>query len=101
MVSSMLFDSPRMQHLRRKYVDVYDCEAPRVVLLDRLNELEGERKYLEDLYASADVPQPKRNDWKGRLLSDNEGQHLGAWFEMMLCGWLRDVGPVSIAPGTA
>ena len=92
----MIFDSEAMQRQRTKYAATPDDCAPKIVLLDRLAKTSGERSYLEELVVS--VAESKRKGWLGRMLSDRDGQHLGAWFELMLYGWLRQVGEVHFEP---
>jgi hypothetical protein len=94
----MIFDTPEMERLRKRYASVSDFRVPRIIYLDRDSQLAGERFYLEDLFASA--PQQKWSDWLHRLVNDDEAQHLGAWFEIILYGWLQEIGPVIVAPGT-
>jgi hypothetical protein len=84
----MIFDDDRMRALRRKYADKPDYQVPKIVGLDRIDEFAGERAYLETLIRQ--FPDPKRTDLLGKLLQDNEGQHIGAWFELMLFGWLKE-----------
>jgi hypothetical protein len=84
----MIFDDERMGTLREKYSHQPDYQVPKIVALDRIDELAGERAYLETLIR--EVPAPKQKDLLGKLLQDNEGRHMGAWFELMLFGWLKE-----------
>jgi len=92
----MIFDSVLMQRLREEYASVPDCCVPKVVFLDRSADLAGERQYLETLLQS--VPEAQKRRWLKFLLTDDHGNHLGAWFEIMLYGWLQRVGRVVIEP---
>jgi hypothetical protein len=92
----MLFDLPNIHKLCEKYHDEPDVSVPLVVFVARSDKLAGERTYLEDLLAQA--PTSKRADWIGRLSSDQDEQHLGAWFELMLFGWLHSVGDIAVEP---
>lgn len=92
----MIFDSLKMQALFEEYVDKSDKEAPYSVFLGRSNKLAEERRYLENLIIGA--PKSKQKDWISRILSVKYGQHIGAWFELMLFGWLSEIGNVEIEP---
>ena len=85
-----------MLELRKKYEKQPDILAPDIVLLDRLQHLAGERAYLEETIAA--VEQNKQKDWLGRLINIDHGQYMGAWFEMMLVSWCREVGQIEIEP---
>jgi hypothetical protein len=93
---SVIFESQQMADLRKDYAHCSDYLAPEIVRLDRLPSLAAERDYLEATLQRAKGA--KQQEWLRRLLSVDEGQHLGAWFEMMLCGWLDQVGIVDIEP---
>jgi len=92
----MIFDSLKMQALLEEYVDKSDREAPYSVFLGRSNKLAEERRHLENLIISA--PKSKHKDWISRILSVKYGQHIGAWFELMLYGWLSEIGKVEVEP---
>jgi len=92
----MLFDSVEMRSIRQKFENVALLNTPEVIKLDRLQELRGEREYLEFLIQT--TPENIQRKWLGDFISTNNGQHLGAWFEMMLYGWLRSIGEVDIEP---
>lgn len=92
----MIFDSAEMQRLRERYGNLPSFRQPKIIRLDCAPLLAGERAFLENLMAA--VPDEKRKDWLGRLLSDLDDQHAGAWFEIMLFSWLRNVGTVAIEP---
>jgi hypothetical protein len=65
--------------------------------LARNDKLIGERAYLESLFIQ--VPTEKRKQWLSRLASVDRGQFWGAWFEMMLFGWLKPLGDVVVEVG--
>jgi hypothetical protein len=92
----MIFNSHQMEKLRKKYENQEPAKLPEIVFLDRSDKLSGERQYLEDLIAL--VPREKQNDWLGRILKDDYVQHLGAWFEITLFGWLKDIAKVEVEP---
>jgi len=92
----MIFDTPKMQAMRDKYCEIPNFQVPGIVALDREEELVKERAYLESLIAS--VKPAKQKEWLGRLLDESWSQYIGAWFEMMLYGWLQKVGEVEIEP---
>src|SRR5437867_3767414 len=92
----MIFDSLKMQQLREQYAHLPPYGRPKIVTLDSAPLLAGERAFLENLMMT--VPDEKRKDWLGRLLSDLDDQHAGVWFEIMLFGWLQKVGAVAIEP---
>jgi len=92
----MIFDTESMSKLRAKYANEPRYRIPRIILLDRSDELSGEREYLEELVQS--VPKQVQRGWVARLVNTDPAQHLGAWFEMMLYGWLRQLGPVAAEP---
>ncbi len=93
----MIFDSKQMAELRRKYADVPLYSAPRIIRLARNPDLAAEREYLETTVRCATGT--KRKQWLAELLDDeDDGKHYGTWFEMMLYGWLCQVGEVEIEP---
>lgn len=92
----MIFDSPQMAALRQIYWGLADYEVPEVVFLDRFDDYEGERSFLEELLRTVSLQ--KQKDWLGRLVNEDADQHIGAWFEMMLYGWLRECFTVKVEP---
>jgi len=92
----MIFDDPKMQALLLKYQDLPDNLVPYSIFLGRSSRTAEERLYLENLISKA--PKSKRSDWISRILSEKYGQHLGAWFELMLYGWLIEIGKVEVEP---
>lgn len=92
----MIFDSPKMIALRRKYQGSPDYEVPEIVLIDRLTDFAGERYFLENLISK--VSQTKQKDWIGRLVNKEPQRHIGAWFEIMLYGWLLENFIVDVEP---
>ena len=92
----MIFDSSQMSVLRKKYQAIPSYDVPEIVLLDRIDEYEGERVKIEELFAS--VSPEKQKDWFGRLVNKNTQQHIGVWFEIMLFGWLLEYFDVIVEP---
>lgn len=92
----MIFDTHKMQRLRDKYKDTPDFDAPEIVVLDRSQHLLGERDYLEEIIRS--VPEYTQKKWGNNLLSNDIENHVGAWFEMMLFGWMQDIGQFKVQP---
>jgi hypothetical protein len=88
-----------MRRLRAKYACEPDYAVPRIVFLDRSSELASERQYFEGLVQSA--PQQVQRGWVSRLVSSDPAQHFGAWFEVMLYGWLLQLGRVVVEPRLA
>lgn len=93
----MIFDSQRIETLRDRFAHLPVFYTPQIIALDRNSKLSGERDYLERLTSIAPAEIQRR--WLGALISTQDGHHLGAWFEIMLYGWLCDIGRVEIEPG--
>ena len=92
----MIFDTPPVQSLLVKYENKPDFLVPRIITLTRSTKLDNERLYLETIIQQ--IKPAKQNELLGRLLNVDDTQHLSAWFEMMLFGWMRDVGDVEAEP---
>lgn len=92
----MIFDSRQMIALREKYKNIPDYDAPLIILLDRQKRYYGEKSILEDLFGKVDAN--KQKDWFRRLLNEEPDQHIGAWFEIMLYGWLLERFTVDVEP---
>lgn len=92
----MIFDSPQIIALREKYRELPNYEVPEVVFLDRHDDYKGERLLLEDLLEK--VSANKQKDWIGRFVNKDAQQHIGAWFEIMLYGWLLEHFDVLVEP---
>ena len=92
----MIFDSEEIQVLREKYRGVSNIRLPSILQIDQSNDFEDERLELEKLIRQ--IPEEKRMGLKKRLISTDEGQHLSAWFELKLLGWLNGVGEVTFEP---
>jgi hypothetical protein len=92
----VIFDSPEMIELLKIYDNQPNFLVPQIVALARLPLLDGERIYLEGIVATVNAN--KQIDWLKRLINKDHAQHMGAWFEMMLVGWCRDVGKIEIEP---
>lgn len=75
---------PRYQHIHR-------CNWPRWLWLYR--ERPQQFEYLAALFAQ--FPASLQSDLQSRFFDSDEAQHLGAWFEILLSGWLSRVGRVS------
>lgn len=86
----MIFDSSQILKLRQKYSGQPAHRLPRLVWLDRVAHLSGERKYLEEILKQPSATQPKT--WLSRLLDTNDINHFSVWFEIMLFGWLQENG---------
>lgn len=87
----MVFDSPKMRALREKYKDQDNYEVRHIILLDRHDGFDGERMLIEQLAdkLASELNKKRFNKWLGNFLVENNNQHLGAWFEIMLYGWLK------------
>lgn len=92
----MIFDSSEMSVLRERYRGQPDYSVPDIVCIDRHEEYVGERIRLEELISQVN-PQ-KQKDWFGRLISVDHPNHKGAWFEIMLYGWLLEHFDVTVEP---
>ena len=94
----MIFNSPKMDVLRKKYENVPKSRIPQMALLDREPEFAEERQYLEEAFQV--FPASSKRKLLGSLFSKRENQHIGAWFELIFYGWLRDaqIGEIIIEP---
>lgn len=92
----MIFDSQQMVKLSEKYRTPPDFRVPFVVLLDRRDDLAGERQILEYLYTC--LPPTEHKEWLGKFVNKDAAQHTGAWFELLLFGWLKQHFPVQFQP---
>jgi hypothetical protein len=92
----MIFDTHEMKKLIQNFEGQSDALVPNIVYLGRSESMAIERDYLENLIKLA--PKFKQKDWIRRLMKEEAGQHIGAWFEMMLYGWLSDLGHVDVEP---
>lgn len=70
--------------------------VPSAVFLARSDKCKYEREYLECLVSQA--PETKQKDWINRISREDEINHLSSWFEIMLYGWLKQLGDVKIEP---
>jgi hypothetical protein len=91
----MIFNSRKMQILIEEFEAQPDALVPSIVYLGRSESMAKDRDYLEKIIA---LEPKKQKEWLGRLLTAEEDQHISAWFEMMLYGWLSDLGHVSVEP---
>lgn len=94
----MVFDSKEARGMVERFAHAADYCAPQSVFMARSDALEGERQLIDRIVASA--PERKHRDWKSRLLSKEDPQHLGAWFEIRLFDWLQEHGSVEVEPQT-
>ena len=92
----MIFDSPEMDRLRKKYAGRTDFRLPRILQLDLVPILQRERELLEHLVERA-AP-TKQREWVSRLLSEDDSEHLATWFELHLFEWLTGVGRTNAEP---
>jgi hypothetical protein len=87
-----------MTKLLSKYANVPDHAVPPVVYLARAPKMAAERDYLEHLVTSAPLTASKCRDWIHRLVKTSYEDYKPAWFEIMLYGWLREIGEVEVEP---
>lgn len=66
-----------------------NCWIPKIY---KSEELRGEKEYLEKLVSL--VSTEKQKDWVSRFQSSDNVQQIAAWFEIMLYGWLIEIGGV-------
>ncbi len=92
----MILSEPTLARLRSKYTAEAEVMLPDILQLERNPELADELPYLDELIRLA--PTSAQRGWLSRLLSEESSQHIGAWFEIMLFGWLRSIGPVEVEP---
>ena len=74
-----------------KYEGLHRCDWPRWLLLFREDQKQFE--YLSTVFAQ--FPKAYQKDLLSRFFNPRENQHLSAWFEMMLLGWLSNIGQIS------
>lgn len=91
-----IFNSPELTELIAKNDQGIFDRCPHVIYLAQSEDLAGERRYLEELIGSA--PAQKQKKWIKELIQQNDEQHLSAWFEIMLYGWLKQAGSVEVEP---
>lgn len=94
----MIFDSKKMQELRELYSAKPDFPVSDIVFLDREPSLSKERQVLEEVFEF--VPDAEKNILLGKLVNEDRGNHVGAWFQLMLLAWLReaDLGTIQVEP---
>lgn len=92
----MVFDIPEMMVLRERYKDELSFRVPNVVFLDRYDGCQQERELIEKL--ACDLPPEKLNSWIGNFINIDRRQHIGAWFEIMVYGWLKSNFLVQVEP---
>ena len=92
----MIFDSERVQSLCHEFKNQPEARQPLIVRLATWDEVSGEREYIENLVALA--PKDTRAGWIAGLTHLKDEEHLPDWFEVMLFGWLRQLGEVAPEP---
>lgn len=92
----MVFDISEMKALRERYKDELSFRVPTVVFLDRYDGYKQERELIEEL--SRSLPPEKLKNWIGNFINTDRRQHIGAWFEIMLYGWLKPHFKVQVEP---
>jgi len=92
----LIFDSEKIKNLIKTYANQNQTIVPSAVFLARSEKCSKEREYLEELISY--VPTDKQKYWLDNISSENEISHLSSWFEMMLYGWLRQIGTVEVEP---
>lgn len=85
-----------MKKIKERFIGEREFEWPMILKISEFEEAEEERKILEDLISSVD-PSIQRN-WLNRIITPNDSTFLGAWFEMMLYGWLKNFTSPKIEP---
>lgn len=89
----MIFDTDRYQRIASKYKSRRRYELPQILLL---KDFSREVELLESLVE--EVAKEKREPLLARLISDNDSNHIGAWFELRLFGWLQKIGETEFQP---
>lgn len=89
----MLFDSPGMNELRKRHQNTERYLLPKILAVDMLPELAGEKTVLERLITEASSF--KQNQWLPALLSGSDEKFIPAWYEMLLYEWLLAAGSVA------
>lgn len=93
----MIFNSEQIKKLLAKNPPTQNNSiVPSAVFLARSDKCKNEREYLEELANQA--PATKQKDWIDRISHEDERDHLSSWFEIMLYGWLKQLGDVEIEP---
>lgn len=92
----MIFDSSRMQEIRDQFKAKREFEWPLILKVSEFEELEEERKILENLIGSVELSIQK--NWQDRLITQNDSTYLGAWFEIMLYGWMCNFSVPKVQP---
>jgi hypothetical protein len=93
----LIFNSEKIKKLLEKHPPIQNNSiVPSAVFLARSDKCKNEREYLECLVSQA--PKTKQKDWINRISREDEINHLSSWFEIMLYGWLKQLGDVKIEP---
>jgi len=92
----MIFDSVKMQKLREEFKEIHRLDVPQIIHYDFVHDYDGEKAEIETLAST--LTRKKFRKWLGNFLAIEDNQHLGAWFEIMLFGWLKDKFTVEFEP---
>jgi hypothetical protein len=93
----LIFNSEKIKKLLENHPLTKDNSiVPSAVFLARSDKCKKEREYLEGLFSQA--PEKKQKDWINRISREDEINHFSSWFEIMLYGWLKQLGEVEIEP---
>lgn len=82
----MIFDSNEIKDAIKKYRYKKNFDIPEIVFLAKFPKLKAERELLESVIIQVDAT--RRNEWFYKIIQEDRGNHMGAWFEMMLYAWL-------------
>lgn len=96
MRNRLVFDSDRMQAIREKYKSTPEYLWPQILMTDKYDELNEEKELLENLLDEIDTD--NQRNLANRLINADDSSFLGAWFEIMLYGWLSDSPNLAIQP---
>jgi hypothetical protein len=89
---STLYDTSLVQAYISQHANRPRWELPRAYHLASQPFLAGEREYIDALLTRA--PAKVRQRWITALLARRDREHIPGWFEIMLFGWLLDIGKV-------
>lgn len=92
----MLFEPSLCNKIIEKYKNTPVPHIPKIISYLTSDMNSGEMDYLEKLFKMA--PENIKIKWRNELISDNNGKHIGTWFEIMLYGWLKEFSDVTIEP---
>lgn len=92
----VFFDNTAIESLRKKYKNTPSMYLPKVLKIDQFPEAVGEKEYIEELVST--VPSNIQKKWLGDFLTNDNSKFMGAWFEIMLYGWLSEYFEVVVEP---